>query len=706
MSTQAQILILLLVIVVVSSVGAIWQFANIRGYQVRGRRRVNPAQAKTALRGGDKRKLTSPEKKLYKEAQRMLREKKVPAAARIFEQLGMPREAIQCLEDARLIHEAASILLRMQRHNRAGVIFARHGIWVDAAQCFKTANMPAEAAKCFREAGDHDQAGTFFEAAGRFEDAAASYEQAGEFLRAARLLFLNNERDQSLRFYAKAANGARDATSLNIREDELDMLATYIGGGNDDAPIINIITAYGRTASVVLNLLKINNINLATKLFKKSSVDIGPGLMADISYGDDSAQKLADVFLNADQNDYAGRVLERLEEFESAGNAFEKAGDYERASYCFERSGNKIRAKKLKAMNLESPKRLKYGNNGFALANVTENESMANDVKRAALNEDEEDEDEFNDGNNDATAFLKAGQSGDSEDEDNDDSDSNDDDQTKEDRNDAVAKAPPPAVVIPPAPVISGTKNEPLKMEAPVPPPPVSSGNTGNFSFSVLEEDESGNEETIAVPSAPVTKIPVATVPAFVAPTPSIPPAPVHTNSGLPLPKPIPLPNLSAVPTAPSEQGHTNPGSAAFHRSKFFADLDYRQKNKMWEIGKTQLLKADETILSYNDEPVGIYVILSGTVSCYKLVKDRDTYVDRMGEAESFGELWLLADQPTTVKFVASTETAVHIIDRTAFNDLLDSDGSIARKLYKRFTMRLLKRLLKPQNPNKNQSAS
>ncbi len=693
MSTQAQILILLLVIVVISSVGAIWQFANIRGYKVRGRRRVSPAQVKSSQRGGDKRKLTPPEKKLYREAHRMLREKKIPAAARIFEQLGMPREAIQCLEDARLIHEAASILLRMQRHNRAGVIFARHGMWVDAAQCFKTANMPAEASKCFREAGDHDQAGTFFEEAGRIEDAAASYEQAGEFIRAGRLLFLNNERNQSLRFYAKAANGTRNPSSLNIRDDELDMLAAYVGAGNDDAPILNIITAYDRTASVILTLLEINDINLATKLFRKSSVDVGPVLMADINYGDDSGKKLAEMFLNVDQQDYAGRVLERLEEFESAGNAFEKAGDYERASYCFERSGNKIRAKKLKAMNLETPQRLNYGNKGFALANVTENESMANDVKPNA--HDEDDEDGFGQGNNEATAFLKAGPSAESQT--NEDSNSNNYKSNQDEANsyssnrvEIGVKSPPPAVVKSPSHLVS--------------PPPNLNANTGNFSLSVLEDDQSFNDETKAVP--PPSNIAATSVPAFVASMPSIPPVPLQTNSGLPLPKPIQLPNLAVVPSVTFEKVNTNPGSAAFHQSKFFADLDYRQKNKMWEIGKTQLLKADETILSYNDEPVGIYVILSGTVSCYKLVKDRDTYVDRMSEAESFGELWLLADQPTTVKFVASTETAVHIIDRIAFNALLDSDGSIARKLYKRFTMRLLKRLLKPQNPNKNQSAS
>ena len=82
--------------------------------------------------------------------------------ARILEQLNMPREAIQALEDAGLIHEAAKILMRMQRANRAGVIYARHAMWDNAAQCFKLANMPLEVAKCYREAGNLPLAAEYF----------------------------------------------------------------------------------------------------------------------------------------------------------------------------------------------------------------------------------------------------------------------------------------------------------------------------------------------------------------------------------------------------------------------------------------------------------------------------------------------------------------------------------------------------------------
>jgi CRP-like cAMP-binding protein len=99
-------------------------------------------------------------------------------------------------------------------------------------------------------------------------------------------------------------------------------------------------------------------------------------------------------------------------------------------------------------------------------------------------------------------------------------------------------------------------------------------------------------------------------------------------------------------------------------------------------------------------------VIVQGSVACFKQVAGKETYVDQMGEAESFGELWLLADQPTAVRFVATKPTRIRVVGRDAFNELLDKDGTIARKVYKRFTLRLLKRLLKPQNSKVNQEAS
>ena len=111
-------------------------------------------------------------------------------------------------------------------------------------------------------------------------------------------------------------------------------------------------------------------------------------------------------------------------------------------------------------------------------------------------------------------------------------------------------------------------------------------------------------------------------------------------------------------------------------------------------------------MLTYHDEPCGIYIITEGSLYVFRSQEGRETVVDTIGAGESFGELWLLADQPTAVRFVAATPTKIRVIAREAFTELLDKDGTIARKLYKKFTMRLLKRLLGHQNRSKNQAAS
>lgn len=75
-----------------------------------------------------------------------------------------------------------------------------------------------------------------------------------------------------------------------------------------------------------------------------------------------------------------------------------------------------------------------------------------------------------------------------------------------------------------------------------------------------------------------------------------------------------------------------------------------------------------------------------------------------MEKEEAIGELWLLADYPSEVRFVAEGTCTLRIIERNSFVSLLESDGVIARKVYKKFTNRLLKRLmLTPKRPTKQQ---
>lgn len=168
------------------------------------------------------------------------------------------------------------------------------------------------------------------------------------------------------------------------------------------------------------------------------------------------------------------------------------------------------------------------------------------------------------------------------------------------------------------------------------------------------------------------------------------------TNEALPL----------VAPRVARDPAGFDDNKTAFHKSKFLADLDVDQKNKLWSIGYTISYGNGDVVLTYNDEPKGVYIITEGSVYVFRSQGGREQVIDTIGASESFGELWLLADQPTAVRFVAATPAKIRVITREAFTELLDKDGTIARKVYKKFTLRLLKRLLAPQNNSKNQAAS
>ena len=143
-----------------------------------------------------------------------------------------------------------------------------------------------------------------------------------------------------------------------------------------------------------------------------------------------------------------------------------------------------------------------------------------------------------------------------------------------------------------------------------------------------------------------------------------------------------------------------------FHQVKLFDELDYFQKAKLWAISTPIELARGKTVLDFEEEPHGLYVLLKGQLSCQRKVSGRDQQVDQIGPGEYFGELWLLSEIPTQVKFTTLTDTSIRIIPRQRFTEIMDKDGTLARRLYKHFSKILLRKLLTPSNEKTNLRAS
>jgi len=716
-----------------------WTVMNARGVGSRGASRGGrdsgggSGGGEGQARQTDRRKLARHERRLFDEAQRLINQGKFAMGAQMLEQIGMAREAIETLENAGLIHEAAKILMRMQRHNRAGVVYARHGMWDRAAQCFKMANMPLEVAKCLREAGDLAQAAEFFERAGRMEEAADAYGTSGNFRRAGRILAGAGLRDKAFEMYRRMAESVPDPAKLEIDGDDLRVIVEYLASGfHTDSKLADIAIQHGALTEVMVGLFARKMTTPATELFLRAGLQSAESLMAQMNYSDGSAEGLAQVFMNADAYLQAGMVYERLQAFAEAAIAFERAEEHERSAYCYERAKDDANAKRVRDLARGKSRKPSRIPTPFSLADVSGTISedavvppppapqfAVNSVVPLVLRQNSVNQTpQMASSNSPRAAGLtdpSDGPSSELEYSDSSDEYAGQDESTDGDDSDSQSEqsagssfgdeSDAPTAIVP----------VPLQIEVPQPPPL----KLGQFSLSA----DAGDEESklVQTPSSPAAGTAFSPFDSEPIGADSLLNSDGETGAGSTPPTATgSFPESSSSNTefgsgdsdeatvvVPAPQASAGDAMRqVFHRASFLADLEGSQKDQLWSIGRTVSFAHDETILTFNDEPDGLYVVLSGVVSCYRLQAGREVYVDQMGEAESFGELWLLAGQPSAVKFVASRGTVVHVVDRDPFTALLDRDGTIARKVYKRFTMRLLKRLLRTQNHYQNKSAS
>jgi tetratricopeptide (TPR) repeat protein len=546
--------------------------------------------------------MSKEEKRLFAQAKHLLNSGKVQPAAQLLESIGMQREAITALENSGFIHDAAKILMRMQRHNRAGVVYARHAMWDKAAECFKMANMPLEVAKCYREAGNFQSAAEHYEKAEKFEDAADCYLEKGNLHRAAKLYGIADKKDKALELYNQIAQNAGNLASLDLGDSEIKIIMDHLSEGNTDSHLADIIVSKNKLTDIIRHLVGKGMVKQASDLYLRSTHDIGPLLINEISYSDPSAEHLAQVFINVANYGYAGMLFERIASFERAGEAFEKAEDYNRAAYCYERAGLNSKAYDMKDRQGSIKKKSSAGkttapnNNGprFSLTSVTEapDEQATQMIDSTKFNPDK----------------------------------------------DHTIKVDPADVGTPP-PSQSATKAR----------------ETSSVHLASLDETE---DETADESSDALAKIKI------------------------------------------------DDARALFHQSQAFSELDYVQRNTLWDLGVTQMYEPGNVILDYDQLPSGLYVILSGQVQANRKNGLQEYNLDTMKEPDSFGELWLIAELPTSVQFVALSSCRIHMIDRSQFKDLLDKDATLARKLYKRFTQILLNRLVTSQDYWRNLRAS
>ena len=312
-------------------------------------------------RKSDRIKLSSHQKKLYKEAKRHFQKGNIKASAKILESLGMTREAIDLYEKGRFVHEAANILLKINRPNRAGKLYQRHRKWKEATECYKKAHMSFEVAYCAQKAGDNATAAVFFLDCNEKVRAAACFEELGKSREAAKLYIETRKPEKAIKQLSHLLDKTSSIQDLHFSEAETKLISAHLQGPGPDLRFVDIKSLKPHLTYILTTIIKSGETEKAAKLLQRCPEEIHLQLLQRDDLSTKERTTLAIVFEINHQFDFSGMIFERAEDFKRAGQAFKKHEDFERAALCFEKAGLKedALAMKIEAARTGSPKKAK-----------------------------------------------------------------------------------------------------------------------------------------------------------------------------------------------------------------------------------------------------------------------------------------------------------------------------------------------------------
>ena len=285
--------------------------------------------------------------------------------------MGIFKSSVERADDhfsAGRYEKAAELYVKAKRYEQAAEIFYRQLHDIDRA------------VDAFEKAGKPLEAGRVLEAAERYRDAVAKYQAAGAYRRAAEASLRNSQALRAASFFEQAemfdraadcyldsgeVEGAvraleKEAANLEKRRDKradpildqrlrlLDVqrsdLLQRIGRHGEAA---RLLLAHGKPAKAAPIFEQAGELEEAVGAYLEARLE-GEALRLVESPGSSiSAERRAEVLLNASRHVEAASIFEELEKYDAAAMAYEAAGDLPHAAALWEKSGAHARAAEL-----------------------------------------------------------------------------------------------------------------------------------------------------------------------------------------------------------------------------------------------------------------------------------------------------------------------------------------------------------------------
>lgn len=130
-------------------------------------------------------------------------------------------------------------------------------------------------------------------------------------------------------------------------------------------------------------------------------------------------------------------------------------------------------------------------------------------------------------------------------------------------------------------------------------------------------------------------------------------------------------------------------GAAVVQRLPLFRTLGFDETRRLFAIARREARQTGEVVIEENALGVALYIIEHGEV----VVTRGGRELGRCSDGELLGEMSLCDDVLTSSRVVATRATSLFVIERRAFDALLEDDARLAAKVYKAFCRTLADRL-------------
>jgi cAMP-dependent protein kinase regulator len=119
--------------------------------------------------------------------------------------------------------------------------------------------------------------------------------------------------------------------------------------------------------------------------------------------------------------------------------------------------------------------------------------------------------------------------------------------------------------------------------------------------------------------------------------------------------------------------------------SFIFTELDEKDLiTVIYAMEEVQFKKGD-TIIKEGDDGDCLYIIESGELDCYKVIKNENKLIKTYLQGETFGELALLYNAPRAATIIAKDMCILWALDRATFNHIVKSSAIKRRENHYKF---------------------